>query len=141
MFAQSIAANQIVNSLSGSTTDDAAVGSAFDIITSLLRDTGQSILIYGLVVVLAAWFAGPSRWAVSARRAVTPWLRQPAYAFGALAVVLIILFWWGPLVATDRLVPSLLLIALSAAGVEVLRRQVIKEFPELVPAGSEASAS
>ena len=80
------------------------------------------------MVILAAWFAGPARWAVSARRAVTPWLRQPQYAFGALALILIVLFWWGPLVATQRLIPSLVLIALSAAGVEVLRRQVIQEF-------------
>jgi hypothetical protein len=61
---------------------------------------------------------------------VAPWLRQPQYAFGALAIVLIILFWWGPLVATQRLIPSLLLIILSAAGVGVLRRQAIREFPE-----------
>ena len=130
LFARSVASSAIVGSLSGSATNDAAVSSAFEIITSLLKDTGQSILVYGIVVILAAWFAGPSRWAVSARSAVTPWLRQPQYAFGALAIVLIILFWWGPLVATDRLIPSLLLIILSAAGVEVLRRQVIREVPE-----------
>jgi len=131
MLALRVASTGIVGSLSGSATNDAAVSSAFDIITSLLRDTGQSILIYGIVVILAAWFAGPSRWAVSARRAVTPWLHQPQYAFGALALILIVLFWWSPLVATQRLIPSLLLIILTAAGVEVLRRQVIREFPDL----------
>ncbi|MDQ5894692.1 MAG: hypothetical protein QG596_953 [Actinomycetota bacterium] len=138
LFARSVASNEIVSSLSGSATNSAAVSSAFDIITSLLKDTGQSILVYGIVVILAAWFAGPSRWAVSARRAVTPWLRQPQYAYGALAIVLIILFWWGPLVATQRLIPSLLLIVLSAAGVEVLRRQVIREVPE--PTAPEVSS-
>lgn len=130
LFARNVASTEIVGSLSGSATNDAAVNSAFDIITSLLKDMGQSILVYGIVVILAAWFAGPSRWAVSARRAVSPWLRQPQYAYGALAVILIVLFWWGPLVATQRLVPSLLLIVLSAAGVEILRRQVIREAPE-----------
>lgn len=129
LFARNVASTEIVGSLSGSATNDAAVNSAFDIITSLLKDMGQSILVYGIVVILAAWFAGPSRWAVSARRAVSPWLRQPQYAYGALAVILIVLFWWGPLVATQRLVPSLLLIVLSAAGVEILRRQVIREAP------------
>jgi hypothetical protein len=83
------------------------------------------------VVLLAAWVAGPTAWAVSVRRAITPWLRQPVYAYGGLAVVLIVLFWWQPLVATQRLIPSLLLIVLAAAGVEVLRRQVIREFPDL----------
>jgi hypothetical protein len=131
LFARDAASNEIVGVLSGSPTNDAAVSSAFDIITSLLKDTGQSILVYGIVVILAAWLAGPTRWAISARRAVTPWLRRPAYAYGALALILIVLFWWGPLVATQRLIPSLLLIVLSAAGVEVLRRQVIREFPDL----------
>jgi hypothetical protein len=130
LAAHSLASTEIVNSLSGSSANEAAVTAAFDIVTSLLKDTGESILVYGIVVILGAWFAGPSRWAVSARRAVTPWLRQPAYAYGALAIVLIILFWWQPLVATQRLIPSLLLIILAAAGVEVLRRQVIREVPE-----------
>jgi hypothetical protein len=141
LFARNVASNEIVSALRGSATNDAAVSSAFDIITSLLKDTGQSILVYGIVVILAAWFAGPTRWAVSARRAVTPWLRQPAYAYGALALVLIVLFWWGPLVATQRLVPSLLLIILAAAGVEVLRRQVIEEFPELTTPESASTAT
>lgn len=131
LFARSVVSSEVVNSLSASSTNDAAVGSAFDIITSLLKEMGQSILVYGIVVLLAAWVAGPTSWAVSVRRAVTPWLRQPAYAYGALAVVLIVLFWWQPLVATQRLIPSLLLIVLAAAGVEVLRRQVIREFPDL----------
>lgn len=131
LFALNVASSEIVASLSGSSTNDAAVGSALEIITSLLKDTGQSILVYGILVILAAWLAGPTRWAVSARRAVTPWLRRPEYAYGALAVILIVLFWWGPLVATQRLIPSLLLIILAVAGVEVLRRQVMREFPDL----------
>jgi len=130
LAALNFASSEVVNSLSSSSANDAAVSSAFDIITSLLKDTGQSILVYGIVVVLAAWIAGPTSWAISARRAVTPWLRQPPYAYGGLALVLIILFLWQPLVATQRLLPSLLLIVLAAAGVEVLRRQVIREFPD-----------
>jgi hypothetical protein len=131
LFARSVASNEVVGALSGSATNDAAVSAAFGIITSLLKETGQSILVYGIIVLLAAWVAGPTGWAVSLRRTITPWLRQPVYAFGGLALVLIVLFWWQPLVATQRLIPSLLLIILSAAGVEVLRRQVIREFPDL----------
>lgn len=139
LAARGFAADQITSSLSGSATNDAAVSSAFNIITSLLKDTGQSILVYGIVVILGAWLAGPTSWATSARRAVAPWLRQPAYAYGGLAVVLIVLFLWQPLVATQRLIPSLLLIVLAAAGVEVLRRQVIREFPDLTTDKIESS--
>jgi hypothetical protein len=50
----------------------------------------------------------------------------------------VVLFWWDPVVATHRLAPSLLLIALLVIGTEALRRQVIREFPDLVTARSPA---
>ena len=80
-------------------------------------------------------------WATSIRHALTPYLRQPAYAFGGLAVLLLLLFWWDPVVATHRLAPSLLLIVLLAIGVEALRRQVIREFPDHVTPGSPAGVA
>jgi hypothetical protein len=132
LFARGIATSAVVGSLSGAASTDAAVKSAFGIITSLLQQMGQSVVIYGIVVLLAAWVSGPSVRAVNARRSVTPWLRQPRFAYGGLALVLILLFWWGPVVATQRLATSLLLIAFAATGVEVLRRQVIREFPDLI---------
>jgi hypothetical protein len=132
LFARGIAGNALVDSLSGAAATDSAISAAFDIGTSLLKETGQSIVIYGILLLLAAWISGPAARATSARRSITPWLRQPRYAYGGLAAVLALLFWWGPLVATQRLVPSLLLIILAVAGVELLRRQVIGEFPDLV---------
>ena len=51
------------------------------------------------------------------------------------------LFWWDPVIATHRLVPSLLLIAIAALGTEMLRRQVIREFPDHVTPGSPAGAA
>jgi hypothetical protein len=52
--------------------------------------------------------------------------------------LLVLLFWWNPTEGTSRLAPSLLLIALLALGVELLRRQVIHEFPDRVTTGSPA---
>ena len=85
LFARSAGGNAVVSSLSGAASSDDAVRSAYDIGTSLLNETGQSILIYGIVIVLAAWLAGPTAWATSIRRAITPYLRQPRYAYGGLA--------------------------------------------------------
>ena len=110
--------------------------SVYDIGTSLIAETGQSIVLYGIVIVLCAWLAGPTRWATSIRRWLTPYLRQPAYAYGGLAALLLLVFWWDPVIATHRLVPSLLLIAFAALGTEMLRRQVIREFPDHVTTGS-----
>ena len=141
LFARGAAGNLVVDSLSGAASSDAAVSSAFNIGSSLVLETGQSIVLYGIVIVLAAWLAGPTRWATSIRHWLTPYLRQPAYAYGGLAVLLLLVFWWDPVVATHRLVPSLLLIVFAALGTEMLRRQVIREFPDHVTTGSPAGVA
>ena len=94
------------------------------------------------MIVAAAWLAGPSRWATSLRHRLTPYLRQPAYAYGGLAALLLLVFWWDPVIATHRIVPSLLLIAFAALGTEMLRRQVIREArePRAATAGEPAPA-
>ena len=114
---------------------------SIDIGSSLILETGQSIVLYGIVIVLAAWLAGPTRWATSIRHWLTPYLRQPRYAYGGLAVLLLLLFWWDPVIATHRVVPSLLLIAFAVLGTEMLRRQVIREFPDHVTTGSPAGVA
>ena len=140
LFARGAAANLVVDSLSEAASSDAAVSAVFDIGTSLLLETAQSIVAYGIVIVLAAWLAGPTRWAISIRHALTPYLRRPGYAYGGLAVLLVLVFWWDPVIATHRLVPSLLLVAFAVLGTELLRRQVIREFPDHVTPGSPGGA-
>ncbi len=138
LLSRGFARDAVVNSLSETPVTDAAVRAAFNEGTSLLVETCQSVIAYGIVIFLTAWLAGPTTVAVSVRRAVTPYLRQPRFAYGALGVLLVLLFWWDPVVATHRLAPSLLLVALLVLGTETLRRQVIREFPELVTARSPA---
>ena len=141
LFARGAGGNLVVGSLSEAASSDAAVSSVFNIGTSLVLETGQSIVLYGIVIVLAAWLAGPTSWATSIRHWLTPYLRQPRYAYGGLAVLLLLLFWWDPVIATHRVVPSLLLIAFAVLGTEMLRRQVIREFPDHVTTGSPAGVA
>ncbi len=141
LFAHGIAGNAVTGSLSDTEVSEPAVQAAWDIGTSLLTETAQGIIGYGIVIVLAAWLAGPTRAATWIRHAVTPYLRQPAYAYGGLAVLLVLIFWWSPTEATRRLGLSLILIAVLAIGVEMLRRQVIREFPEHVPTGTAAGTA
>ncbi len=136
LFARGAGGSIVVSSLSEVASSDAAVSSVFNIGTSLILETGQSIVVYGIVIALAAWLAGPTRWATSIRAALTPYLRRPSYAYGGLAVLLALVFWWDPVVATHRVVPSLLLIAFAVLGTEMLRRQVIREFPDRVQTSS-----
>ncbi len=141
LFARDAAGGLVVESLSDAASSETAVAAVYDTGTSLMLETGQSIFAYGIVIVLAAWLAGPSRWTTAMRSAITPWLREPKYAFGGLAALLLLLFWWDPVVATHRVVPSLILVGLAALGTEMLRRQVIREFPDRVISSSPAGVA
>ncbi len=138
LFARKAAGNVVVSSLSGAASSDDAVRATFDVGTSLLQETAQSIVAYGIVIVLAAWLAGPARYATWSRAQLAPYLREPGSAYGGLAAVLALVFWWDPVIATHRVVPSLLLIAFAVLGTEALRRQVIRELGDRVSASSAA---
>jgi hypothetical protein len=136
LFAHSLAGDYVVGALTTTAASEPAADAAWSIATSQLVEIGQGMVVYGLVIVLAAWLAGPTASATWIRRSTTPYLRQPRVAYSALAVLLVLIFWWGPTEGSRRLVPSLLLIGLLALGVEALRRQVIHEFPDRVTTGS-----
>ena len=53
-------------------------------------------VIYGVVVAFAAWLAGPTAWAVGARRGLAPYLREPRFAWGAFGVIVLVLVAWAP---------------------------------------------
>jgi hypothetical protein len=129
-----LAGNAVVDSLATTAAVEPAADATWSIGTSQLVAIGQAGLIYGVAMILGAWLAGPTSWATSARRAIAPYMSQPYIAYGALAVLLIVIFWWGPTEATKRLIPSLLLIVLAVVGFEALRRQIVREFPDARPA-------
>lgn len=79
----------------------------------------------------AAWLAGPTSLATSWRRTLAPYLREPRIAWGALAVVVLILLAWGPTPALRRPLTAILLAGLLALGLEALRRQTAREFPHV----------
>jgi hypothetical protein len=82
------------------------------------------------VIVVAAWLAGPTAWAVATRRNLAPYLREPRFAWGAYAVVVLVLVAWAPTPAFRQVIPALLLIGLLALGLEALRRQTAREYPD-----------
>jgi hypothetical protein len=96
----------------------------------MLKDAATAAVGYGVVMIVAAWLAGPSRPAVSIRRVIAPYFGHPAIAYGTLTVIVALILWWAPTPATRKPLLALLLIALLAAGTEVLRRQVKREFPD-----------
>lgn len=135
------AGNAVVGALSETASADDAVAATWEIGTTQLTEIGHGLILYGILIVIAAWLAGPTSIATSIRGAVTPWFRQPAYAYGGAIALLLVLFLWDPTPATHRLIPSVLLIVLVLLGTEALRRRVIREFPDRVTTGSSAGVA
>jgi hypothetical protein len=102
----------------------------WEISTTLLEEAAAATIGYGVVMILGAWLAGTSAWAVAVRRSLAPYLREPVLAYGALAVIAaVVLIWWAPTPATRNPVTALVLLALLALGFEGLRRKTAGEFP------------
>jgi hypothetical protein len=128
----------LVDSLVKTESSKPAVRAMWLIETDLLRDLALGLIAYGLVAVLAGFVAGPSRPAVALRRLLAPAFRQrPALVYLTALFVFLLIVAWGPTDASRRLVGIVLLGALLGLGLEVWRRQTLREFPE----GAVAPAS
>jgi hypothetical protein len=141
LIVRRFAGNYIVDALTTNPDDKHAVSASWAIGTELLRNVGFNILVYGIVIVFAAWIAGPSRPAVWVRRVSAPTMRDhPIVLYGVVALVLLLVLVSGP---TDgsRVYPLLVLFALAFVGTEVLRRQTLREFPASEPALTPSGAS
>jgi hypothetical protein len=130
LFARNLAGDAVVDSLSSTEAVKPAVSSTWEIGTSLLAAQGSGLIFYGLVILLGAWLAGPRGLARDARRAITPILERRPIAYSALLLILLVLFWWSPTPGFERLPTALLLIALLVVGLEFLRHQAIRDFPD-----------
>jgi hypothetical protein len=128
LVARSLAGGAVVG-LGKTAAVEPALENTWSISTSLLVEAASATLLYGIVVVFAAWLAGPTAWATSTRRGLAPFLREPRFAWGGFALVVLLLVAWGPTPAFRKPVLALILIALLALGVEALRRQTAREFP------------
>ncbi len=97
-----LAGSFIVDELVPSTAVQPAAQDAWDILTSQLRDGGFTFVGLGVIVLVAAWLAGPSASGVAARRGLAPYLARPEIAYGAAATLFLLLLWWSPTVQTTR---------------------------------------
>jgi hypothetical protein len=130
LVARALAGSTVVDALATTESIRPAAEAAWSIGSSLLVDVATATLIYGVVIVFAAWLAGPTAWSVGARRGLAPYLREPRFAWGAFGVIVLVLVAWAPTPAFRLVIPALVLIGLLAAGVEALRRQTMREFPD-----------
>src|SRR5204863_1214577 len=124
LLARRVGGNQVVDGLVRAESIKPAAHDAWNIGTSLLYTMAVTLIVYGALIVTSAWLAGPTRLAISLRRALAPALReQPFRAYGIVAGVYLLVLVWGPTPAFRKLIPILLIAGLVVLGVEVLRRQ------------------
>jgi hypothetical protein len=131
LLARTALGNKVVENLVTNESVRPAGHSVWSIGTGLLQEEAQAMAGYGIVIILAAWIAGPGRLATRIRRLLAPAMReQPGLVYGVLAIVLLLVIAWEPTRALGEFWPALLFILLVVFGVEVLRRRTIREFPE-----------
>jgi hypothetical protein len=130
LLARRVAGTQIVDALAPTAAVRPAAESVWRIETSVLVSVAGATIAYGVVAVLSAWLAGRTSAAVATRRALAPYLREAAPAYGALAILVLLLLVWAPTQALRQPLTALVLVGLIAAGFEVLRRQTAREFPD-----------
>ena len=116
----------IVDALAEGVSVRDAVGATWLIGTALLAQVAWALIVYGLVLVVGTWLAGPTRPAVWVRQTIEPVLRaRPGIAWAALAGVYLLLVLWAPVPALRNWVGVLFLGALVALGFEAFRRVTV----------------
>ncbi len=128
--------NGVIDSVASSDAVKPAITSVWDIISDGLRERALFVLVIGLGFIGGGLLAGPGRHEVAVRRFLAPYLReQPVVVYAVLAFVFLI---WLTLLPTinnlGQVLIVLVLAGLAVLGVEILRRQTAREFPNATTA-------
>ncbi len=120
---------------SGALTHDASlqatIKAVISIATGMINEIAGACVAFGLVLVVAAWFAGPARVALGCREALAPYLREhPGGAYATTLAIMVLIFIWNPIPATGKIAGMIVFLALALFGTYVLREQTGREFPD-----------
>jgi hypothetical protein len=129
LVAARLGGNYLVDALTSEPEGDAAGNAAWDILTDLLRHSFRTMVIVGILFMVAAWLAGPRSSASGARRALAPALRNRIWPYLALAVAGLALLYSSEVLDASRLIVVAVLVTLGAVWIEVLRKQSLDEAP------------
>src|SRR4051794_916991 len=136
VIARSLGGSLLVDHLVKLPENRPAASAAWDVITSLLKDTTRTVIAVGFIIVIWAWVSGEGRRPLSIRRAFAPHARDhTGQIWVAFTAIVLFLIWWAPTMAFRRPVPALVMIVLAGIGLEAVRRQSVKEFPDAESGG------
>ena len=119
----------VVNTYVSTESYRPAIRSAWLIETRLLANIAIALIAYGAAVIVAGFLGGPSRLARAIRRMLVPVFRQSRAVFHTAVLFLFLaILAWGPTTGTQRLFGLTILAALTAIGIELWRRQALREY-------------
>ena len=121
----------VVDSLVKTQANKHPVSVIWGIETSVLRDIGILLVVYGALVLIATALAGQNRPAVAFRRWLAPNIIKKTVAVGASGIaVLLHVIALGTNASKPKLVGLAILAVTTVIAIEALRRQTLREFPE-----------
>jgi hypothetical protein len=136
-----VGGDAVVNALVDNHNVRPSVLTAWYVETSVLRDLGRFLVGLAVIGLVGVWLAGPSGSGTAVRRELAgPFRDHVALVYAIYALVVAGVFLVSP-ISPARAFGLLALAVLGAIGLEVLRRQALREFPEPLPSLRERWAS
>jgi hypothetical protein len=128
LVARRIVGNAVIDALVSNSSIRPPASRVWFIETDILREVAIGLLVLGLLFLLGAMAAGPSRVAVATRRVLVGPFRHPGWVYAVYAAIVVLLLLIAPVANPSRALGLLLLAVLGGFGVAAIRRQTLDEF-------------
>lgn len=131
VVARHIAGGIVVDQLVKTENVKPAGEAAWSIGTSLMTSIATTVIVVGVLFLVAGWLSSPTSSARVTRRYLAPTLRlHPGYVYAGLAILVCFYFLSGPTQGLRAFLTTLVVAAMAAFGITELRKQAAEEFPE-----------
>src|SRR5215203_1489872 len=125
-----IAGGIVVDQLVKTESAKPAGEAAWSIGTSLMTSIATTVIIVGILFLVAGWLASPTNGARTTRRYLAPVLHlHSAYVYAGLAILVSFYFLSGPTQGRPAFLPTLIVAAMAAFGIHELRKLTEEEYP------------
>jgi hypothetical protein len=131
VVARHIAGGIVVDQLVKAENVKPAGEAAWSIGTSLMTSIATTVVVVGVLFLIAGWLSSPTSGARATRRYLAPTLRlHPGYVYAGLAILVCFYFLSGPTHGLRAFLTTLVVAAMAAFGIHELRKQTAEELPE-----------
>lgn len=131
IVAREVAGGIVVDQLVKEENVKPAAEAAWSIGTSLMVSIATTVIVFGVLFVIAGWLGSPTGSARGTRRFMTPFLRDYApYVYAGLAVLVCLWFLSASVQNLRSFLTALIVAGFVAFGIHELRKQTGEEFPD-----------